>query len=94
MDASPGQFGDHPPHQAQLMKSNNAVAESFNSTLEGELLRDSHFHTREEARRAVAAWIDDCNTRRRHSTNGMLSPVDYELTQHSEPTDEHHQEVA
>lgn len=56
----------------------NAAAESFNSTLEWELLRGSHFHTREQARHAVAAWIDDYNTARRHSTNGMLSPVDYE----------------
>ena len=56
----------------------NAVAESFNSTLEWELLRDNHFQTREQARRAVAAWIDDYNNQRRHSTNGMLSPIDYE----------------
>ncbi|WP_328516624.1 integrase core domain-containing protein, partial [Mycobacterium canetti] len=55
----------------------NAAAESFNSTLEWELLRNNHFHTREEARHAVAAWIDDYNVERRHSTNGMLSPVDY-----------------
>jgi putative transposase len=54
----------------------NAAAESFNSTLEWELLCRSHFHTCEQARREVAAWIDDCNTCRRHSTNGMLSPVD------------------
>jgi len=68
----------------------NAVAESFNSTLEWELLRNSHFHTREEARHGTAAWIDDYNTRRRHSTNGMLSPVDYETRLHrqSEPTHE------
>jgi transposase InsO family protein len=26
----------------------------------------------------VAVFIDDYNTDRRHSTNGMLSPVDYE----------------
>jgi putative transposase len=58
----------------------NAVAESFNSTLEWELLRDNHFYTREEARHAVAAWIDDYNSQRRHSTNGMLSPIDYEHT--------------
>lgn len=58
----------------------NAVAESFNSTLEWELLRDNHFHTREEARHAVAAWIDDDNSQRRHSTNEMLSPIDYERT--------------
>jgi len=56
----------------------NAVAESFNSTLEFELLRDHHFATREQARRAVASWIDEYNTIRRHSTNHMLNPVDYE----------------
>jgi putative transposase len=56
----------------------NAVAEAFNSTLEWELLRQQRFATREQARRAVAAWIDEYNTVRRHSTNGMLSPVAYE----------------
>jgi putative transposase len=56
----------------------NAVAEAFNSTLEWELLRRRRFPTREQARRAVAAWIDDYNTVRRHSTNGMLPPVAYE----------------
>jgi transposase InsO family protein len=56
----------------------NAVSESFNSTLEFELLRRRHFNTREQARRAVAEFIDEYNTDRRHSTNGMLSPVDYE----------------
>jgi putative transposase len=73
----------------------NAVCEAFNSTLEFELLRRHHFTTREQARRAVAAWIDEYNTDRRHSTNGMLSPVDYEqasatqrVTQHIDaPTD-------
>jgi transposase InsO family protein len=56
----------------------NAVAEAFNSTLEWELLRQRRFATREQARRAVAAWIDEYNTVRRHSTNGMLPPVAYE----------------
>jgi putative transposase len=59
----------------------NAAAESFNSTLEFELLRDHRFATREQARRAVAGWIDEYNTVRRHSTNNMLSPLDYERTQ-------------
>jgi transposase InsO family protein len=59
----------------------NAVAESFNSTVEFELLRDQHFATRHQARRAVAAWIDEYNTIRRHSTNGLRSPVDYERVQ-------------
>jgi transposase InsO family protein len=31
-----------------------------------------------QARRAVAEFIDEYNTDRRHSTNGMHSPVDYE----------------
>jgi transposase InsO family protein len=61
-----------------LTTGNNAVSESFNSTLEFELLSRHHFATREQARRAVAAFIDEYNTDRRHSTNGMLSPVDYE----------------
>jgi len=56
----------------------NAAAESFNSTVEFELLRGNHFATREQARRAVAGWIDEYNTVRRHSTDQMLSPVDYE----------------
>jgi transposase InsO family protein len=59
----------------------NAVAESFNSTLQFELLSQHHFATHEEARRAVAPWIDDYNTVRRHSTSQMLAPVDYELAQ-------------
>lgn len=56
----------------------NAVAESFNSTLEFELLSQQHFSTREQARRAVAGWLDEYNTIRRHSTDGMLSPVEFE----------------
>jgi putative transposase len=43
------------------------------------LLRGNHFTTRQQARHAVATWIDEYNNDRRHSTNGMLSPVDYEL---------------
>jgi transposase InsO family protein len=56
----------------------NAVAEAFNSTLEVELLSRCEFATREQARHAVASWIDDYNTIRRHSTANMMSPVDYE----------------
>jgi hypothetical protein len=56
----------------------NAAAESFNSTLEFEVLRDHHLATREQARHTIAGWIDEYNTTRRHSTLGMLSPVDYE----------------
>src|SRR5207244_2527482 len=69
----------------------NAVAESFNSTLEWELLRHRRFATREQARRAVARWIEDYNTVRRHSTNGMLSPLAYE---HAHEPDQAHPAAA
>jgi transposase InsO family protein len=56
----------------------NAVIESWHSTLEFELRRLEHFATRAQARTGVAAWIEDYNTIRRHSALGMLSPVQYE----------------
>jgi putative transposase len=56
----------------------NAAAESFNSTLEWELLSRRHFATKNQARREVAAFIDRYNRTRRHSTCEMRSPVDYE----------------
>ena len=56
----------------------NAVIESWHSTLEFELRRVEHFATRAQARARVAAWIEDYNYHRRHSSLGRVSPVDYE----------------
>lgn len=56
----------------------NAVAESFNSTLEFELLGRKRFETKADARREVAAFIDRYNRVRRHSWCQMRSPVEYE----------------
>jgi transposase InsO family protein len=56
----------------------NAVIESWHSTLEFELRSLQKFTTRAAARVAVAAWIEDYNHVRRHSALGMRSPVDYE----------------
>ena len=56
----------------------NAAAESFNSTLEWELLSRRQFATKDRARRDVAAFIDAYNHQRRHSTCEMLPPVAYE----------------
>jgi putative transposase len=56
----------------------NAVIESWHSTLEFELRRLHRFATKAAARAKVAAWIEDYNTTRRHSALGMLSPVAYE----------------
>ncbi len=60
----------------------NAVIESWHSTLQFELRATHRFDTRAQARRAVADWIDDYNHRRRHSTLGMRSPVAYEQALH------------
>src|SRR5215217_3685944 len=59
----------------------NAAAESWNSTLEHELLSRQHFETKDQARRAVAMFIDVYNHRRRHSSCEMLPPVAYEQLQ-------------
>ncbi len=56
----------------------NAAAESFNSTLEHELLSRRRFATKEQARREIAAFVDAYNHRRRHSSCQMMSPVAYE----------------
>jgi putative transposase len=45
---------------------------------EFELRRLKHFTTRAQARAEVAAWIDEYNRDRRHSSLGMLSPLAYE----------------
>jgi putative transposase len=57
----------------------NAVIESWHSTVEFELRRLHRFATRADARTAVAAFIDDYNRTRRHSALQMRSPIDYEL---------------
>lgn len=56
----------------------NAVIESWHSTLEFELRKLNHFHTKTEARVAVAVFIDEYNHDRRHSSLGMQTPLDYE----------------
>jgi transposase InsO family protein len=58
----------------------NAVIESWHSTLEFELRSVEHFTTKAAARAKVAAWIEDYNTHRRHSACQMMSPVNYEKT--------------
>jgi putative transposase len=56
----------------------NAVAETFFASLAKELLRRERFATREQARLRLF-WYIECfyNSRRRHSSLGMLSPIDY-----------------
>ncbi len=57
----------------------NAVAESFFSTLEFELVMRHDWHTKAEARRAIFRYIELWyNRKRRHSTLGYVSPAAYE----------------
>lgn len=57
----------------------NAMAESFNATLECELLVKHRFATRREAALAVFDFIEGYyNTYRRHTSLGYLSPAEFE----------------
>jgi transposase InsO family protein len=56
----------------------NAVIESWHSTVEFELRRLENFTTIDEARTGVAGWIEEYNRDRRHSSLGMISPIAYE----------------
>ena len=55
------------------------MSETFWSTLKTEFYDRKKWSTRDEARKAVALWIEIVyNRRRRHSSIGMISPVDFE----------------
>jgi putative transposase len=61
----------------------NAVIESWHSTLEFELRQLEHFTTKNQARRRLAIWIEEYNQDRRHSSLGMRSPIAYEHALHA-----------
>ena len=59
----------------------NAVAESFFQLLKRERVRRQTYLTRDAARRDVFEYIElFYNPKRKHTNNGMLSPVDFEIT--------------
>lgn len=60
----------------------NAMCESFNATLECELLAEHRFHNRREAALAVFDFIEGWyNPHRRHTSIGNISPAEYERSQ-------------
>jgi putative transposase len=60
----------------------NAVPESFFQLLKREKVRRRKYRTREEARRDVFEYIELFYIpKRKHTNNGMLSPVDFEERQ-------------
>lgn len=59
----------------------NAVAESFFASLKTERIRRRTYKTRQDARQDVFDYIElFYNPKRRHAKNGMLSPVEFEMT--------------
>ena len=57
----------------------NAISESFVTSLKCELLHRHRFPTREAARKAIFDYIEGFYNRvRRHSSLGYFSPSDYE----------------
>jgi len=60
----------------------NAVAESFFQLLKRERIRRKTYATRKEARQDVFDYIEFFyNPKRKHGSNGMLSPIDFEQQQ-------------
>ena len=63
----------------------NALCESFFATLECELLDRQRFRTQAEAKMAVFDFIEGFyNPRRRHSSLGQVSPVNFERSHEHE----------
>ena len=58
----------------------NAVAESFFNLLKRERIRRRTYKTREDARSDVFDYIERFyNIKRRHSTIGYMSPMEFEM---------------
>jgi putative transposase len=70
----------------------NSMMESFWNTLQLEVLDTRTWETRTGLANAIFEWIE-CwyNTERRHSSLGMLSPVDFEAAPppHTSTQDDH-----
>jgi transposase InsO family protein len=56
----------------------NAAAESFFASLKRELMHGVRWRSQHEVRLDVFRWISFYNVRRRHSTLGYLSPIQFE----------------
>ena len=62
----------------------NAVTERFFRSLKSERVNDQQYKTRAEGMADIADYIElFYNQRRRHSTLGSISPVEYETRQQS-----------
>ena len=55
--------------------TDNAFVESFNGRMRDELLNETLFMSLDHAREKIAAWIDDYNNQRPHSSLGYATPA-------------------
>ena len=55
----------------------NGYVESLNGRMRDELLNETLFTSLAHAREAVAAWVDDYNAERPHSSLGYATPAAY-----------------
>jgi putative transposase len=62
----------------------NGFVESFQGRFRDECLNAEIFENLDDAKRKIAAWRRDYNTRRPHSALGNLSPKEYLRKWHSE----------
>jgi len=56
----------------------NSIVESFFSSLKRELVTQTRFATRDQARREIFTWIGRYNTQRIHSTLNYQTPTEWE----------------
>jgi transposase InsO family protein len=61
------------------VRGDNAIIESFFHTLKTKLVHHIRFQTKEEAKRAISRYINFYNTKRLHSYNDYLSPIEAEI---------------
>lgn len=55
----------------------NAFVESFNGRMRDELLNETLFSSLSHARKKIAAWVDDYNAERPHSSLGYATPAEF-----------------
>jgi transposase InsO family protein len=58
----------------------NGYVESFNGKMRDELLNETLFFSLDHARQAIAAWVEDYNTTRPHSSLAYQTPKAYAKT--------------
>jgi len=60
--------------------TDNAFVESFNGRMRDELLNETLFMSLGHAREKIAAWTDDYNNQRPHSSLGYATPAAFAAT--------------